>query len=38
MEPNVNHDPLVFSNGDIVLLTRFHQHAAVLRMPATPPL
>jgi len=37
-KPNVHHDALEFSNGEIVLVTRLYegQHARVLQLPASP--
>jgi hypothetical protein len=37
-QPNVHHDALEFSNGEIVLLTTLSkgQHATVLQLPASP--
>jgi hypothetical protein len=37
-QPNVHHDALEFSNGEIVLLTTLYegQHAMVLQLPAQP--
>ena len=37
-QPNVHHDALEFSNGEIVLLTTLYegQHATVLQLPAQP--